>query len=194
MSRAAEIDYEAISLQCDAICNIAKTEVSKIDKLISSINEKSSELLTDSIISYQKELLKEKQSLLSDIDLLLKESEILKSRGRVSSYDDASEYSQRNRVVELARNLEAKANNLSTNKIQVIEHLVNEELFEIGSNIKEKLIKESMDIREINNEILAQINSIEDVTLRESTLIVARLKENEDLKFSELLEKGKIGR
>ncbi len=191
MSQAAEINYEAIALECNAICNIAKTEVSKIDQLLNVINERSSDVFTDSILSYQKELLKDKKSLLDDIDSLLSESNMIKEKGKVAIGAYSPEYIERNNIIILANELKNKANDLSTNKLQVMEHLIKEELLNIGSNIKEKIIKESHGIRDIKQNILEQINLIEDVTLRESTLKVARLKENENLEFVELVDKGK---
>lgn len=188
MSRAAVIDYEAIALECDAICNVAKTEILKIDKLIETINERASNLLTNTIISYEKDLLREKKTLLAEIDLLLKEAEVLKGKGQASSYDDSADYKEREAVLKLARNLENKANDLSTNKLLVIEHLINEELFNISANVKNKLMQEHLGIVEINADKLAKINAIEDVSLREMALIAAKNKDNKSASFARLLE------
>lgn len=191
MSQSAVIQYEAIALQCNAICKVAKKEAKKIDGLIESINKTSSDLLTNRVIAYQKALQKEKTSLLDAIDSLIKRSNKLKEKGRVVTGVGSQEFQRRNEVIELASGLQAKANSLSTNKIQVLEHLINEELLNVGSNIKEKKIKESSGLIEVKESLLKEINLIEDITLRHSTFIVAELKENEGLDFPVLLEKGK---
>ncbi len=190
MSRAAVIDYEAIGLETQAVCNLANNEVLKIDSLIENINKGATNIINDRIVNYQKELMKEKQILIEAIDAIQKDAELLKQKGTVKSDTDYDEYKKRNELVEKATTLKAKVDSLATNKILVIEELINEELINIGNLAKDKLIRESYGQVDIKADILEKINQLPDLVVRESALLLLRESENKELDFLELVKKA----
>ena len=74
MSHAVRIDYQGISIQCQSICEMASSQLCKLDKMLDEIEKESARLLNSQTEALRKEIFKTKQKLQSKIDSVLQQA------------------------------------------------------------------------------------------------------------------------
>ena len=190
MSHNAIVDYESLSLQCKATCDLASAQLCKIDKSLTRINENAQTLLNSQIKAYEKTLLDAKTAIKTEITNLTEVALREKSKGKVSvgEYQTLSLLS--NNVAVQAKKLEAMANGL-TSKLIVVEEMINEAILDCGRQVDQHLKNQVDGIIEIDQTTIDYLGTIEDISLREFVYREAVKDENKRLSFEQLLNLGK---
>ena len=67
MSHQVQIDYQAIAIQCNSICEVAEKQLKELDEMIATLEETSTQLLTDETKRLKKQIEKELDDLLEKI-------------------------------------------------------------------------------------------------------------------------------
>ncbi len=168
MSHAVRIDYQGISIQCQSICEMASSQLCKLDKMLDEIERGSARLLNLQTEALRKEISKTKQKLQDKIDSVVRHARRNASRGTVVVDSDfmgkhANAYS----VVDEARELEEMVARLSYTKIIEFESLLNRllgnQLHEQNERLKDLA---SAKVR-INLAVQQRINEIDDEIIKQ---------------------------
>lgn len=88
MSHSVRIDYESISIECRSICEVAASQLCKIDSLLEKIDGSSSRLLNNETAEMRSQLLSRKAALRKKIDKLVEQSRIQGQKGVVYTDTD----------------------------------------------------------------------------------------------------------
>lgn len=193
MSYSEMINYEALSLQCKAVCGVAQKEVRKIDELLQKINITSSSLLTPKIKEYEAYLIKEKGLIEKQIEvLLLKADEQAKlgSKRMKLGAPEEEHYKHRMDLIHQAHDFQNHINEMFTSKMEVLNQLINDELQNTGEKADQFLRNQAYGVVELSDKIIMQISTIADASLRELVYREAIQWEHKDATFDQLLDLG----
>lgn len=153
MSRIVQIDYQAISIKCQSICEIATNQLYKLEETLDIIEKGSTKLLNFQTEELKKEIIKNKQDLQNKISLLISKAKKNESFGKV--YIDSDDISEN--IIKEAEELKKATENLIDIKVFEMEALLNqlmsERLFSKKLNFDNKIQKE---IDNIEDEIMKQ--------------------------------------
>lgn len=193
MSYSEMINYEALSLKSKAICGQAQKGLSHIDEMLARINASSSTLLSVKIKNYETYLLKEKASILSQIEMIKtkadEQAKIGTKRMKIGT-PEMEIYNRRNELIQAANTLQNQVDDILVSKIEVLNKLINDELVELANKTSSQLRNAIYGVYELDKSLLQYIEKIEDIALRESVYREAIKAENRSLSLDQLMEKG----
>lgn len=174
MSHAAVIDFEALSITARITCEEALKQLCKMDAILERINDSASELFTDKVKGYEAYLLSERSNLREEINSVIKKS-MTPNRDR--------------NIASVADRLNKHVNNLMTNRLLMIESVINDELVKTVNQIQQEKKERREGVIHISKSKITQLSSIDDFVLREE---VYRLLINKnDISYDEALRKAK---
>ena len=168
MSHAVRIDYQGISIQCQSICEMASSQLCKLDKMLDEIEKESARLLNSQTEALRKEIFKTKQKLQSKIDSVLQQAR--RNAGQetvVVDSDFMGKHSNAYRVIDEAKELEEMAARLSDTKIIEFESLLNQLLGNRLDEQNEKLKDLASGRVRINVAVQQKINEIDDEIIKQ---------------------------
>ena len=70
MSHQVQINYEAIAIQCNSICEVAEKQLKELDRLLAEIESESTQLLNEQTRALKRQILSERESLLEEMKKL----------------------------------------------------------------------------------------------------------------------------
>ncbi len=194
MSYSEMINYEALSLKAKAKCSVAQQAIAHIERLLESIKANAQTIPSKKLIEYEKSLLKEKEDILKRIKSIEQKAEEQAKIGVKRMKIGTSEmliYEHRNDLIYESDKLITLANELMTTKLEVMNSYINEELINIANNSQQQLMNAARGVISLQQQLLKQLDTIEDITLRESVYRVAIELENQEKSFEELVELGR---
>lgn len=209
MSHAVRIDYQGISIECQSICEMASSQLCKLDKMLNEIEKESTQLLNTQTEALRKEITRTKQQLQAKIDEVIQKARNNASKGTVIVDSDfMGNHANAYGVIDEAKELERMVARLSDTKIIEFESLLNQLL---GNKLvvqNEKLKDLASGRIRINVDVQQKINQIDDEIMKqyvylawveypnegfEKLLLIAKTnKDKADSKQYESSEKEKI--
>lgn len=168
MSHAVRIDYQGISIQCQSICEMASSQLCKLDKMLDEIERGSIRLLNSQTDALRKEITKTKQRLQAKIDSVIQQAKKNANRGTVIVDSDfmgkhANAYS----VIDEARELEDMVARLADTKIVEFESLLNQLMVDRLDEQNERLKDLATGRVRINIDVQQKINEIDDEIVKQ---------------------------
>lgn len=193
MSQQVMVDYQGVSIQAHAKCDVALHSLCKIDKTLEKIHKTADKLDSNKIKVYEKELINAKEIIKQKIESFQTTLEKYK-KAKIYRTD---EYSQqhltflefRKKVIEESEELAKTANELTGAKLAVVDEMINEELLNAGNQSVENLFDEVHGVQNINRQIISNINEIEDASLRE--LAYQELLKNKNGSFEYIIKEAR---
>lgn len=168
MSHAVRIDYQGISIQCQSICEMASSQLCKLDKMLDEIEKGSARLLNTQTEALRKEIAKTKQKLQSKIDAVIQQAKKNANKGTVVVDSDfMGKHSNAYGVIDEARELEEMVARLSDTKIIEFESLLNQLLGNRLDAQNEKLKDLASGRIRINTDVQQKINEIDDEIVKQ---------------------------
>jgi hypothetical protein len=152
MSHAARIDFEALSLTARITCEAALKQLCKMDTILERVKNAASELLTERVKGYEAYLLKERTNLQDEINKVIEKS---KTQNRDQN------------IANVASNLNDLVNDLMTNRLMMIENVIDEELIKTVNQLQQEQKEKREGMIHISQEQLRKLSEIEDFALRE---------------------------
>jgi hypothetical protein len=146
-----------------------------MDAILERIKEAASELLTERVKGYEVYLLRERAKLQSEINQIIEKS---KTQNR-----------DRN-IANVANNLNNIVNDLMSNRLMMIESVIDEELIKTVSQIKQEQRERREGVIHISQEQIDELATIEDFALREE--VYKLLIENSKSNFNNLFDQAKL--
>ena len=209
MSHAVRIDYQGISIQCQSICEMASSQLCKLDKMLNEIEKEATRLLNNQTDALRKEITKTKQQLQAKMDdLIQKARSNAKKKTVVVDSDFMGKHAKAYDVIDEAKDLERMVARLSDTKIIEFESLLNQLLGNKLISQNERLKDLASGKIHINLDIQQKINQIDDEIMKqyvylawvdypnenfETLFSIAKTNKNKsDSKQYELSEKEKI--
>ncbi|MDR1912728.1 MAG: hypothetical protein LBQ52_10360 [Helicobacteraceae bacterium] len=125
MSSQVVINYEAISIECRSICEVAAKQLCQIDALLHKIDEASQSLQSDETTGMKRRLQARAAAIKSRIEEIVKQAELVGRRGQVSTNSDFLRGNDARGIVAAAQSLSAEVNGLTTDDIANYEALLN---------------------------------------------------------------------
>jgi len=125
MSHQVVINYEAISIECRSICEIALKQLCQIETLLQRIDETSKKLQGEETEGMKKALRERQAAIKRQIEEIVKESEAVGKRGVVKTNSDFLRGDERT-IIQAARNLRDEVDRITTDDIANYEALLNE--------------------------------------------------------------------
>lgn len=187
MSYAVRIDYQGISIQCQSICEMASSQLCKLDRMLDEIEKGATRLLNSQTEALRKEISKTKQKLQSKIDSVIQQARRNASQGTVVVDSDfMGKHSNAYEVIDEARELEEMVARLSDTKIIEFESLLNQLLGNRLNEQNEKLKDLASGRVRINLEVQQKINEIDDEIVKQYVYLawVDHLDESFDYIYS----------
>jgi len=189
MSHQVQIDYQAIAIQCNSICEVAEKQLKELDEMIATLEETSTQLLNDETNRLKKQIEKERDALLGKIKKV-RENANEKALKRICSVDsDSEEYRKRNEAINAARDLQYTVNILASQQLIAFEETLRTLLGDKLQDDYRKLLERSNGVVTISGQIQSLLDSISDVALRQFVYL-AYIKDN-SLSGEALISAGK---
>ena len=160
MSHQVQINYEAIAIQCNSICEVAEKQLKELDRLLAEIESESTQLLNEQTRVLKRQILSERESLLEEMKQLKERAD----RRTLSSTREAT-------------NLQKRVNELASQKIIAFEETLRTLLGDKLQDNQRKLLERSNGVITIDAQTQKLLDSIQDVALRQFVYI-AYLKDN----------------
>ncbi len=186
MSHAAVINYQSLSIECKAICNVTENTLANIDELLNHISATSKTVTSAKIDEYRSYLISERESVACQIEgLRQKADEQAKLGSRVAASNEQMRH--RNDLINAASSLKSVASNISISKIEVLKKLIDEEIVNISTQTRNVLSGQRDDRNKIGAVNLKKIEQIEDVSLREMVFRTASDDAYQNKTFEEMM-------
>lgn len=160
MSHQVQIDYQAIAIQCNSICEVAEKQLKELDRLLAEIESESTQLLNEQTGALKRQILSERESLLEEMKQLRERAD----RRTLSSTREAT-------------NLQKRVNKLASQKIIAFEETLRTLLGDKLQDNQRKLLERSNGVITIDEQTQKLLDGIQDVALRQFVYI-AYLKDN----------------
>jgi hypothetical protein len=165
MSHQVIINYEAISIECRSICEIASKQLCQIDALLRRIDETSKSFQGNETEGMKRQLQKRAAVIKSRIDEIVNQSKVVGQRGRVSIDSDFLRGDERG-IIASAKALSDEVNGLTTDDIAnyeaLLDSLLERKVTEHNRNMQ---IRASGTVA-YNEEFSAALAKVEDEALK----------------------------
>jgi len=130
MSHAVQINYEQIAVQCHSICEVAENQVAELDKMLADLEGSSSRLLNDQTEALRKQIEREKNQLLKEIQAVLARADEDAKKGIVTGDSDRLNVGQTRAVITTAEQLRTRVNELAAGRLAEMRALLDSLLSE----------------------------------------------------------------
>ncbi|TCT16012.1 hypothetical protein EDC18_10226 [Natranaerovirga pectinivora] len=168
MSHAVRIDYQGISIQCQSICEMASSQLCKLDRMLDVLESGSTRLLNSQTDALRKEITKIKQQIQNKIDSVLSKAKKKASLGRVVVDSDyMGSHANAYEVINEAEELEVMVTTLADTKLVEMESLLNQLMNSQLATYQEKLKDLASGRIRINYDVQEKINMITDEVIRQ---------------------------
>lgn len=189
MSHQVQIDYQAIAVQCNSVCDVAAKQLKELDEMIAKLESTSTQLLNEETERLKKQIQKERDDLIGKIENVRERANEKALKGTCSVDSDSIEYRQREEAINAARELQNTVNVLASEKIIAFDETLRTLLGDKLQDDYRKLLERSNGVVTISEQIQSLLDSIPDVALRQFVYL-AYIKDN-SLSGEALISAGK---
>lgn len=187
MSHAVRIDYQGITIQCQSICEMASSQLCKLDKMLDELERGSTKLLNSQTDALRKEISRTKRELQGKIDSVLSKAKRKANLGQVVVDSDfMGSHANAYGIVDEARELEEMVSRLADTKLVEMESLLNQLMNGQLEAHQEKLKDLASGKIRINHDVQERINAISDDVIRQYVYLA--WVEHPDASFEALSE------
>ena len=189
MSHAVQINYEQIAVQCHSICEVAENQVAELDKMLADLEGSSSRLLNDQTEALRKQIEREKNQLLKEIQAVLARADEDAKKGIVTGDSDRLNVGQTRAVITTAEQLRTRVNELAAGRLAEMRALLDSLLSESIALNQARMIDRANGIVRLDEVTKKFLDTIEDEILRQFVYIA--FVRDSSLSGNALLEAGK---
>ena len=189
MSHQVQIDYEAIAIRCESICEVAERQIAELDQILSDIENGSQSLQNSQTAALQQLIVEERDSLVRKIENLKSQAKEVAKKGVVSGDSDRLRLNSADNVDKAAQELQNQVNELAAKRLVEMRALY-QSLLESSIEVNQKRLRDKANgVVTIPAEIQKLLDSIQDETERQFTYL-AYLK-NDTLSGDDLIRAGR---
>lgn len=190
MSHQVKIDYNGISLECQSICEVASSQLCKMDSMLRQLEESASRVFSEQASKLKNEILKMKEQLQKQIDIVVLAAEEKAKIGKIFVDSDfMGEHKYAYDIVTEAKKLKNIVNNMVSERLYEIQGLLNSSLNEKMKENYKELYENAFHIVSEDSRFMKRLKEIEDEVLKQY-IYIAWIK-NRNLSFEELVIQAK---
>lgn len=168
MSHAVKIDYEGISIECQGICDMASSQLCKLDCMLDEIEKGSQRLINSQVKALRREVARIRSELQNKINSVVSHAKQIAKMGTVVVDSDyMGEHANSRNVINEAKELEHMVHTMASTKMIEIESLLNHLMDSKLESHQQKLKDLAMGKVNIDYKISEKINSIGDELLKQ---------------------------
>ncbi len=168
MSHAVKIDYQGISIQCQSVCEMANSQLCKLDQMLDALENGSTRLLNSQTDALRKEITNIKKNLQNKIDSVLRKARNKASLGSVVVDSDfMGSHANAYEVIKEAEELEILVTRLADTKLVEMEALLNQLMNSRLTTHQDKLKDLASGKIRINYDVQEKMNAIVDEVIRQ---------------------------
>ena len=165
MSHQVQIDYEAIAIRCESICEVAEKQIAELDQILSDIENGSQSLQNSQTAALQQLIVEERDSLVRKIENLKSQAKEVAKKGVVSGDSDRLRLNSADNVDKAAQELQNQVNELAAKRLVEMRALY-QGLLESSIEENQKRLREKANgVVTIPAEIQKLLDSIQDLSL-----------------------------
>ena len=189
MSHQVQIDYEAIAIRCESICEVAEKQIAELDQMLADIESGSKTLMKSQVVALKQTIEAGRNSLAENINALRMRAKEVAKKGVVSGDSDRLRQNSADNVDKAAQELQNQVNELAAKRLVEMRALY-QGLLESSIEENQKRLREKANgVVTIPTEIQKFLDSIQDETERQFTYL-AYLK-NDTLSGDDLIRAGR---
>lgn len=171
MSHQVQIDYQAIAIRAESVCEVAEKQIEELNQMLADVENCSRTLMQSQVVSLKKEIEKERDSLVERISELRMQAKEVAKKGVVTGDSDRLRISDNDSVEKLAVDLQNRVNDTATKRIVEMRALL-ESLLAENIEEKERILKDKANgIITISTDIQKLLDSISDEVTRQFTYL-----------------------
>lgn len=190
MSHQVRIDYNGISLECQSICEVASSQLCKMDSMLKQFEESASRIFNEQAKSLKNEILDMKSKLQKQIDRVVAAAEEKAKLGRVYVDSDfMGEHRYAYDIVYEANNLKNMTNSMVSERLYEMQGLLNSILNDRMKENYKELYDNAFGIVSEDSRFMKELATVEDEILKQYIYIA--WIDDRNLPFSELVTKAK---
>lgn len=168
MSHAVIIDYTGISIQCQSICEMAGSQLCKLDQMLDAIEKGATKLLNSQTEALRREITRTKHELQSKINSVISQAKAKAKNGKVIVDSDfMGKHANAYDIVDEAKELERMVTRLADTKLIEMEALLNQLMSERLAAHQEKLRDLALGKVRLDQKVLERIDAISDEVMRQ---------------------------
>ena len=186
MSHQVQINYKAVAIKCESICEVIKSQVKVLDEEIAQLERQSLSLQNEHTKGLAEAINRERNDFIQRVEALLEKADKMAKQGLVTS-DQNGVYSADN-ILQQAQELQQQVNIMSANRIIEMRGLLNS-LLEKNLQKNYEILGSAERATTPNKQTQHLLDSIGDEIIRQYTYL-AHLQ-NPSLTDEALLAAGK---
>ena len=106
MSHQVQIDYKAIAIRCESICEVAEKQIAELDQMLTDIESGSKTLMKSQVVALRQTIEAERDSLAENINALRMRAKEVAKKGVVTGDSDRLHLNPSDNVEKIAQDLQ----------------------------------------------------------------------------------------
>ena len=177
MSHQAQIDYKAIAVRCESICEVAKKQIAELDQMLADVESGSKSLMKSQVVALKRAIEAEKDLLAENINALRMRAKDVAKKGVVTGDSDRLRLNPSDNVEKIAQELQNQINETATKRIVEMRALLQSLLAKNIEENEQRLRNKANGVVTITADVQKLLDSVPDVVDRQFTYL-AYLKDD----------------
>lgn len=191
MSRTVRIDYQCISIECQSICELASSQLCKLNHMLEEIEKGASRLVNAQSIALKNEILEMRSQLQEQINRVAESAKQNARKGVVyTDFDFDDTHRGARDPIKEAETLKHMVNHMCTTRLAEVEALYQTLL---GQKLKEhsaEMYDLAFGVVNMNGTFMQQVSQIEDKLLQQ--YVYMEWLQDRKADFSVLRQRGEL--
>lgn len=177
MSHQVQIDYKAIAIRCESICEVAEKQIAELDQMLADIESGSKTLMESQVVALKQTIEAERSSLAENINALRMRAKEVAKKGVVTGDSDRLRLNPSDNVEKIAQDLQNQINETATKRIVEMRALLQSLLAENIEDNERRLRNKANGVVTVTADIQKLLDSVPDEVERQFTYL-AYLKDD----------------
>ncbi len=177
MSQQVQVDYQAIAIKCNSVCEVAERRLKELDEIMEQLKSTSTSLMTAEAQSLAASISNEREMLSRQISAVRAKANAEASMGRQRMSNHDPRFARRDDAMNAANELQARADALAEGRIMEFRSLLVAILDENLQTMSRKRKERASGIVSLDAATQAVLDGIPDEVLRQFTYL-AYLQDN----------------
>ena len=177
MSHQVQIDYKAIAIKCESICEVAEKQIAELDQMLADVESGSKTLMESQVVALKQTIEAERDLLIENINALRMRAKEVAKKGVVTGDSDRLRLNPSDNVEKIAQDLQNQINETATKRIVEMRALLQSLIAENIEENERRLRNKANGVVTITADIQKLLDSVPDEVERQFTYL-AYLKDD----------------
>jgi len=171
MSHAVQINYAAIGIQCQSICDVAEKRLTDLERMIAEVEDTSKRLQNEQTTLLRRQIEKERAELEKRLHQVQKKAQEFIALGVQTGDSDYMYRQRREDIIAEANELQRYVNDLTSGRMVELHALYDSLLKDSIIRSQRALEDKANGVLHIDSAVQQLLDSIESITLRQFTYL-----------------------